>query len=156
MANAARLTAQATTTATPTATSTSTPTPTLTTTPTQSITAAPTPTPSQSSSITGCTVSYSQYDWGSGATVNITIKNNGAAAINGWALAWNFAGNQKITNLWSGLYTQSGTAVTVKNASYNSTIPAKGSVNFGFNIAYSGSNAKPTGFILNGTACQLQ
>ncbi|HEY8463108.1 MAG TPA: carbohydrate-binding protein [Bacillota bacterium] len=136
------------------------PTPTVTVdpTPTPSVTVipSPTPTPTATQGTTGCTVSYSQNDWGSGATVCVTIKNNSSAPINGWTLAWNFAGNQKITNLWNGTYTQSGTAVTVKNASYNSTIPAKGSVTFGFNLAYSGTNAKPTSFTLNGTACQLE
>jgi enterochelin esterase-like enzyme/lysophospholipase L1-like esterase len=128
-----------------TATATSTPTPT----PTKSII----PTPSQSgTSATDYSIDYSQSDWGSGATVSITIKNNGSTALDGWTLSWNFAGNQKITNLWNGTYTQSGTVVTVKNAVYNSAIPAKGSITFGFNISYSGANAKPTGFTLNGVS----
>jgi hypothetical protein len=143
-----------TATPTPTPTSTPTPTPTSTSTPTPTVTA--TPTPSASSNPTGCSVSYSQNDWGSGATVSITIKNNGAAAIDGWTLAWNFAGNQTITNIWNATYTQNGTAVTAKNVSYNSAIPAKGSVTFGFNLSYSGVNAKPAAFTLNGTACQLE
>jgi hypothetical protein len=136
----------ATPTPTPTTTPISTPTPTLT--------ATPTPTASQNP--TGCSVSYSQNDWGSGATVSITIKNNGAAAIDGWSLAWNFAGNQTITNMWNATYTQNGTAVTAKNVSYNSVIPAKGSVTFGFNLSYNGANAKPAAFTLNGTGCQLE
>ncbi|HEY8463109.1 MAG TPA: cellulose binding domain-containing protein [Bacillota bacterium] len=129
---------------------------TTTPTPTTTGTLNPSPTPTASPSDTDYSVSYSQNDWGSGATVSVTIKNNSSTAINGWTLAWNFAGNQKITNLWNGTYAQSGTAVTVKNASYNSTIPAKGSVTFGFNLAYSGTNAKPTSFTLNGKECQIQ
>ncbi|HEX3047806.1 MAG TPA: cellulose binding domain-containing protein, partial [Bacillota bacterium] len=40
---------------------------------------------------------------------------------------------------------------------YNATIGANGgNVNFGFNINYSGTNAKGAGFTLNGTACQVQ
>jgi alpha-galactosidase len=121
-----------------------------TATPTPTVTVTPTP------STMGCSINYSQSDWGSGATVSIIIKNNGSSAINGWTLVWNFAGNQTITDMWNGTYTQSGTAVTVKNVSYNSTIPAKGSVSLGFNITYSGTNAKPASFTLNGTACQLE
>ncbi len=95
-----------------------------------------------------------QNDWGSGATVNVTITNNTTAAVNGWILAWTFPGNQTITNLWNGTFTQSGTSVSVKNASYNTTIPANGgSLNFGFNLNYSGANAKPASFTLNGIAC---
>lgn len=136
-------------TPTPTSTSTSTATPTLMPTPTP--TAEVTPTPD-----TGCVISYSQNEWGSGATVSVAIKNNGASAINGWTLAWSFPGNQKITNLWNGSYTQSGASVSVRNASYNSTIPAGGSVTFGFNLSYSGANPKPDGFTLNGTPCLVQ
>jgi endo-1,4-beta-xylanase len=129
---------------------------------TPSLSTLPTPTrssttsPSPSSTGTGCTVAYSMNDWGSGATVSIAIKNNGTAAINGWKLAFSYAGNQKITNIWNATYTQNGTAVTFSNLSYNTAIVAGGSVTFGFNISYSGSNAKPTSFTLNGQACQIQ
>jgi lysophospholipase L1-like esterase len=101
-------------------------------------------------------VSYTQFDWGGGATVNITIKNNSGAAINGWTLKWSFPGDQKIGNIWCAGYTQSGTTVTTENMAYNATIPAQGSVSFGFNISYSGSNTKPTGFTLNDSACLVQ
>jgi lysophospholipase L1-like esterase len=121
---------------------------------TPSPSSSPAPTPSGATS--GCLVTYAMNDWGGGATVTVVIKNNGPAAISGWTLVWNFSGNQKITNLWSGSYTQSDTQVTVQNAVYNGTISAGGSVNFGFNISYSGSNAKPAGFYLNGQACQVQ
>jgi hypothetical protein len=131
-------------------------TPTPTSTPTPTNTSMPTPTPTHTPVPGGCTVSYTQNDWGSGATVNITIKNNGTAAINGWNLAWSFSGNQKITNMWNATYTQNGASVTAANQSYNSTIAAGGSVEFGFNINYSGSNAKPTAFTLNGAVCQVQ
>jgi cellulose 1,4-beta-cellobiosidase len=94
-------------------------------------------------------------DWGSGATVSVTIKNNGTSAIDGWTLAWQFAGNQKISNLWNGTYTQSGTEVTVTSLDYNAAIPAGGTVSFGFNLSYSGTNAKPAAFSLNGAVCSL-
>jgi hypothetical protein len=137
--------------------STSTPTESVSPSPTESMSPSPTVTPSPTSSaIGGCSVSYSMNDWGSGATVSITIKNNGTSAINGWTLGFSFPGNQKITNLWNGSYTQSGNAVTITNATYNSTIPAGGSVTFGFNISYSGTNAKPTSSTLNGTSYTVQ
>jgi endoglucanase len=115
---------------------------------------SPRPTPTLSSAPTGgCSVSYVQNDWGSGATVSITIKNNGANAINNWTLAFKFAGNQKITNMWNSTYTQSGPEVSVTNMAYNSSIPVGGTITFGFNLSYSGSNAIPTSFTLNGSAC---
>ncbi len=96
-------------------------------------------------------VDYSQSDWGSGATVNVIITNHDSAAVEGWTLEWTFSGNQRITDIWNASYTQNGTSVTAANLSYNSAIAAKGgTVSFGFTLTYSGTNAKPTGFILNG------
>jgi xylan 1,4-beta-xylosidase len=130
------------------------PTPSPTPTPTATVTPTLTPTPGTGNYIVVYTI---QNDWGSGATVDVKIINNTTTAVNGWTLAWTFPGNQTITNLWNGTYTQSGASVTVKNASYNANIPANGgSLNFGFNLNYSGANAKPASFTLNGTACQVQ
>jgi len=95
-------------------------------------------------------------DWSSGATVNVTIKNTGSSAINGWTLKWSFAGNQKITNIWNAKLSQSGAEVSISNESYNGTIAANSSVSFGFNLTYSGTNAKPTLFTLNGSNCAVQ
>jgi lysophospholipase L1-like esterase len=97
-------------------------------------------------------VDYTQYDWGSGSSVTVTITNNGSTAINDWTLGWTFAGNQKITNLWNGNFKQTATSVKVSNLSYNATIPVNNSISFGFNISYTGTNTKPTDFTLNGTA----
>ncbi|HEX3048114.1 MAG TPA: cellulase family glycosylhydrolase [Bacillota bacterium] len=157
--------------ATPTPTQVVTPTPNRRGTPTQArrvtptrarrvtptpTTPANTPTPTNRSA--GYSVAYViQSDWGSGATINVTITNNSTAVVNGWTLAFTFPGNQTITNLWNGSYTQSGASVSVKDGGFNANIPAGGgSVNFGFNLNYSGSNAKPTSFTLNGTVCQVQ
>ena len=133
--------------ATPTPTSGAvTPTPTV-------VPATPTPTPGAGTYV----VTYSMNDWGSGATVSVTIKNNTSTAVNGWTLAWTFSGNQTITNLWSGSYTQNGASVSVKDAGYNANIPANGgTTNFGFNINYSGTNTIPASFTLNGATCQIQ
>jgi xyloglucan-specific exo-beta-1,4-glucanase len=96
-------------------------------------------------------------DWGTGAIINVTITNNSGAALSSWTLAWTFPGDQTITNLWNGNLSQSGISVTVSNKDYNGTIAANGgTVSFGFQLSYSGSNAKPTGFTLNGTSCQIQ
>jgi alpha-galactosidase len=137
-----------------------TPTPTrrnvATATPTPTRTA--TPTPIRGNGTGNYVVSYViQSDWGSGATINVTITNNTMVAVNGWTLAFSFPGNQTITNLWNGTYTQSGASVSVKDVGYNANIPISGgTLNFGFNINYNGTNTKPTAFTLNGTACQIQ
>ncbi|MCL6591543.1 MAG: glycoside hydrolase family 11 protein [Firmicutes bacterium] len=117
-----------------------------------------TPTPTSRQATGNYIVTYTiQSDWGNGATIGVTIKNNTTVAVNGWTLAFTFPGNQTITNLWNGSYTQSGASVSVKDAGYNANIPANGGlVNLGFNLSYSGTNAKPTSFTLNGAACAVQ
>ncbi|HEX3047981.1 MAG TPA: glycoside hydrolase family 9 protein [Bacillota bacterium] len=152
-------------TVTPTMTSTPTPTQRVVATATPTIGNTATATPTTRITVTptpigrgGYMVAYViQSDWGNGSTVNVTITNNTATGVNGWTLAWTFPGNQTITNLWNGTYTQSGASISVKDGGFNANIPASGgTANFGFNLNYSGSNAKPTSFTLNGTLCQTQ
>jgi hypothetical protein len=101
----------------------------------------------------GCEVVYTiPNQWGDGFLGDVTIKNNGAA-VSAWTLTWTFGGTQRITNLWNGVVTQSGQAVSVRNADWNGSLSSGGSVNFGFQGTYSGTNAKPTVFTLNGVVC---
>jgi len=101
-----------------------------------------------------CHITYAiTNSWSTGFQVAITIANTGTTAINGWTLTWTFPGNQQISNLWNGALTQTGASVTVKNLSYNSSIPAGGSYNaMGFTA--NGAAATPSSFSLNGTQCQ--
>jgi cellulose 1,4-beta-cellobiosidase len=93
--------------------------------------------------------------WNTGFQAALTIKNTGTVAITNWTLKWTFPGNQQITNLWNGSYLQSGPAVTVRNLSFNGSIPAGGSYNgLGFTANFSGTNAVPAGFSVNGVACR--
>ena len=128
--------------------STITPTPT----PTPTATATPTPTPTPTSTPSGaCTVTYAVNQWDTGFTANITVKS--AVALNGWTLTWTFPSGQKVAQAWSSETTQSGSVVTAKNAAWNATIPAGGSVQLGLNGSYSGTNTAPTSFALNGAPC---
>ena len=86
----------------------------------------------------------------------LTIIHKQTILINGWTANWNFSGNEKITNAWNCSYSQSGSSVTAKNAGYNATIPAGGSVTFGFNISYSGTNNTPSSVTVNGSSVQIQ
>src|SRR4051794_9474603 len=110
-------------------------------------------TPLTAQAAAGCQVGYQvSSQWPGGFGVNVTVTNLGDA-INGWALAWTFPSGQTITQLWNGTYTQSGSQVTVRDASWNAAIPAGGSTSFGFNGAWGSANVAPTSFTLNGTAC---
>jgi endoglucanase len=101
-----------------------------------------------------CKVTYARAsEWPGGFTANVTVANTGTAAINGWTLTFSFPGDQKITSSWSTRLTQTGAAVSAKDAGYNAAIPAAGSVAFGFQGTWTASDASPTTFSLNGTAC---
>ncbi|MFD1662367.1 glycoside hydrolase family 48 protein [Streptomyces caeni] len=100
-----------------------------------------------------CSVDYKTDDWGSGFTAGLTLTNRGTDAIDGWTLTYDYAGNQTLTNGWSGTWSQSGTTVTVKNASWNGTIAAGAAVTTGAQFTYSGTNAAPTSFAINGALC---
>ena len=119
--------------------------PTPTPTPTGSPSATPTPTPSPTSSAgAACSATYSVTgSWPGGFQGQVVVRNTGSATLSGWRLGWTFPGDQKITNLWNGGYTQSGAAVTVTSAAYNGTLPAGGTATVGFTGTYTSSDPAP-------------
>ena len=100
-----------------------------------------------------CRVSYTKNEWGGGFTANLTVANTGTSAINGWTLTWSFPGDQKITSAWNATVTQTGSAATATNLSYNAAIAPGGNVQFGFQGTWTANDTNPTAFALNGTAC---
>jgi hypothetical protein len=115
------------------------------------------PTPIQTSPSNGgsstCHVTYTPQQWQGGFTANLTINNTGTSALSNWTVKWTFPGDQKVTSAWNATVTQSGSAVTATNMSYNGSIPPGGNQAFGFQGTWSSSNASPTAFSVNGTAC---
>jgi endo-1,4-beta-xylanase len=91
--------------------------------------------------------------WNTGLTDNITIKNTGTTAINGWSLKFNLASGQTITSGWNATYAPTSGQVTATNVNYNAAIPPGGSTTIGFQANHTGNTAAPSGFSLNGTAC---
>ena len=103
-----------------------------------------------------CHITYvDQNDWGSGFTGNLSITNSGSTALTSWTVTWTYAGNQAINQSWNGNYSQSGKAVAITNASWNGPIAAGATLSgIGWNANYSGGNASPTVFYLNGVLCR--
>ncbi|MGW0510201.1 glycoside hydrolase family 6 protein [Streptomyces olivaceoviridis] len=102
-----------------------------------------------------CAVDYKiQSQWDTGFTAAVTLTNNGAAK-SAWSLKWSYGGNQKVTSGWSAKISQSGTAVTAANESYNGALATGGTVSFGFNGTYSGTNSVPATFTLDGVTCNV-
>lgn len=88
------------------------------------------------------TADYSINSWGSGYTATITITNNSDTAISGWTAQWEYA-SQTVSTSWSCSLVQNGTRVTVTPVSWNSTIPAGGSISFGYNGIFNGEGGTP-------------
>ncbi|WP_433348279.1 cellulose binding domain-containing protein [Microtetraspora malaysiensis] len=64
-------------------------------------------------------------------------------ALSGWTVAWTFPNGQTISQIWSGDFTQSGSAVSVRNVSWNGALAPDASTTFGFGAGWSGTNAGP-------------
>ena len=103
----------------------------------------------------GCSVAYSVVSqWNNGFQGDVKITNGGAA-VTGWTLIWSFPSGQAVTQLWNGVATESGAAVTVTNASFNADIATGGTVDVGFTASLTGANTTPASFTLNGVSCAV-
>ncbi|MGW1216605.1 endo-1,4-beta-xylanase [Streptomyces sp. NPDC002499] len=81
--------------------------------------------------------------WNTGFTGQVTIACSGAS-LSSWHANWTFGAGQQVTQAWNAVCAQSGATVSCANASYNGSVPDGGSVTFGFNGSWSGSNPVPT------------
>ncbi len=110
--------------------------------------------PSPSTAPLSCRVTYTyQSQWSNGFVAGITITNTGQTVINGWELTFTFPGSQVITGYWGGTASQTGTAVSIRNPPWAAIIQPGASVSVGIQGMWSGTNAVPTSFKLNGVPC---
>ncbi|WP_433285704.1 GH12 family glycosyl hydrolase domain-containing protein [Micromonospora sp. CA-244673] len=100
-----------------------------------------------------CSVKYATNVWNNGFTADVTITNTGSSAVNGWTLNYNLPSGQNITGSWNATVTQSGSAVTARNLSYNGTLAPGASTSFGYQATLSGGFSTPSSFTLNGATC---
>lgn len=101
-----------------------------------------------------CTVAYRiGGQWPGGFQGGVTIRNTGAAAINGWTLNWSFSDGQTVRHIWNASQVQRGAAVSATNVFYTATIAPGGEVSIGFLGSMRDKNTAPSSFTLNGTAC---
>lgn len=104
-----------------------------------------------------CEVDYVVRDsWPGGFTVDVTVRNL-AEPLDGWTLAWTFAGDERIENLWNAELEQPtadapGPAVVVRSLGHNAELATGASTSFGFTGAGT-SATPPTEFHLAGQAC---
>ncbi|MET9542553.1 cellulose binding domain-containing protein [Streptomyces sp. NPDC006553] len=98
---------------------------------------------------------YTLSDRGTTFNGSVTIRNTGGTPVEGRQLAFDFPGDQRITQMWNAVPEQDGRNVTATDPSgYNVTIVPGTTVNFGFNgTSSAGTNGVPTAFTLNGKPC---
>jgi alpha-L-fucosidase 2 len=112
------------------------------TTPTATTSASPSTSPTAAPS-SGANATYAvTTSWAGGFQAEVTVTA-GSSPINGWTVTWAFPDGQVISQVWNGSYTQTGANVTVSNAAYNGTLPARGSTTFGFIATAPGANHPP-------------
>jgi len=102
-----------------------------------------------------CSVDYAvPNDWGVGFTAYLRVTNLGDP-ISGWTLTFAFPGNQRITQGWSANWSQpSGSPnVSATNLDWNRNLATGQYTDIGFNASYTGTNARPASFAINGTTC---
>jgi hypothetical protein len=102
----------------------------------------------------GCQVGYTvSSQWPGGFTANVTVTNLGDP-VTSWTLKWSYGAAQQVLQAWNATVTQSGTAVTATNVSYNGSLGTNASASFGFNGSWNNStNPAPSSFTVNGTTC---
>lgn len=113
--------------------------------------------PTEPAGAAACEVDYVVRDsWADGFTVDVTVRN-GAEALDGWELAWRFAGEEKVANLWNGVLLEPaaggpGAEVRVRDAGHNAKVPRGGSITLGF-VGAGASAGRPSSFTLDGHEC---
>jgi hypothetical protein len=101
-----------------------------------------------------CAVAYRvTAQWNRGFVAEVTIT--ATAAVDGWTLAFGYPAGQRVTSSWDATVTQAADVVSAKNLSYDAIIAAGASVRFGLLGTWSGTNAAPVAFTLNGAACRV-
>lgn len=89
-----------------------------------------------------CGASYRTVNsWPGGYQGEVTVTA-GTAAISGWSTTWTLASGQRISQVWNGALTTSGSTATVTNAAHNGTLAPSASTTFGF--LADGSPSTPT------------
>src|SRR5262249_10902306 len=76
---------------------------------------------------------------------DLQLTNNNAAAVPNWQLSFNYAGN--ITSIWNAqIVSHTGNQYVIKGASWDSTLSAQGTVDFGFLAGTTNPNIAPSNY----------
>ncbi|HZF91526.1 cellulase family glycosylhydrolase [Streptomyces sp.] len=108
----------------------------------------------QAEAATGCKVEYTvTSQWTGGFQAGVKVTNLGDP-VSGWTLRFTLPdAGQKVVQGWNATWSQSGSAVTATNVDWNRTLATGAATDLGFTGTFTGANAKPTAFTLNGVTC---
>lgn len=88
-------------------------------------------------------------DWGSGYQAEIKLANGQSTSVSNWRLEFDLAAN--ITSIWDAkIVSHVGNHYVVSGATWNSNLPAGGSISFGYVASPGGSPKGPANYLLNG------
>ncbi|WP_336207412.1 lytic polysaccharide monooxygenase [Nonomuraea sp. LPB2021202275-12-8] len=107
----------------------------------------PTSTPTDPVPTGACSATLRAVDngWAGHFQGEVTVRNTGTAAINGWTVRWTYSGGQGFEGApWNAQLTGQPPSVVVKNASYNGQLAANASTTFGFNATGTAPSPVPT------------
>ena len=81
-----------------------------------------------SASATGLTAAFSTSSaWSGGYVGAFTITNPTTTTQTGWSISFTLPAGSQVTSSWNGTMSQSGSVVTIANASWNATLAPGGS-----------------------------
>ncbi|GMU55774.1 MAG: hypothetical protein AMXMBFR33_49200 [Candidatus Xenobia bacterium] len=88
-------------------------------------------------------------DWGTGFGASVTLHNRSTTPLNDWVLEWDFA--PAIEVIWNArVESRNGLRYRIRPESWNGSIPAGGSLSFGFNGSPGNVSALPGNISLTG------
>ncbi|NUR04575.1 MAG: sugar hydrolase [Streptomyces sp.] len=94
-------------------------------------------------------------DWGTGYTGQYEITNSTGSTLSGWTLTFDLPAGTTISSLWNGTYTVSGQTVTVRPASWNSSIAPGAVVDVGFVTKASATAGDPVNCLIDNAKCSV-
>ncbi|MFF1838480.1 cellulose binding domain-containing protein [Streptomyces sp. NPDC058231] len=93
--------------------------------------------------------------WTGGYTGQYVVTNDTGTALTGWTLEFDLPAGTRISSLWNGEHTVSGSHVTVKPASWDKQLAPGKSVTIGFVTTSDGTAADPTGCLIDNAKCSV-
>jgi cellulase/cellobiase CelA1 len=112
---------------------------------TSTVTVGPSATSDAADPVSSSAACSARYDvmnsWSTGYQAAVTITNLTGEQLTGWQVSWRLPGGQHVTSLWNGTFSQQGSVLVVRNATWNAVLAANTSTSFGLVAGTPGTSA---------------